>query len=132
MAIVEADIKLLESERMNDEADGGGFMTGAVVPDGVENNVFPDVGETDRVFGRVQLRKTYVAVTSNDDDTYIGAHAILDDLPDDPACSALMVTKIGYAQQRSDIVASLGNSGYRIAYTYTPLVYFGGGVGFAG
>ena len=121
MAIIESNIKLLQSERLNDNADGGGFMTGTVVADGVENNLFPDVSDADRVFGRVQLRKVYAAVTSADADTYMGAHVILDDVPGDAAVSALMVTKAGYAQVRGDIVTALASSGYRIATIETPL-----------
>lgn len=115
MAIVEADIKLLKSERMTDEADGGGFMTGTVVADGVENNLFPDISDADRTFGRVQLRKVYAAVTSNDTDTFLGAHVILDEPPADPAASALMVLKAGYTQERVDVVEALDNSNYRVA-----------------
>lgn len=120
MPILETDIKLIASERLNDDADGGGFMTGTVVPDGVENNLFPDIADADRVYGRVQLRKCYVSVASADADTYLGAHTILDDLPDDPAASALIVCKVGYSQQRSDIVAALANSGYRVRLVETP------------
>lgn len=115
MAIIETDIKLIASERLNDDADGGGFMTGTVVPDGVENNLFPDISDADRVFGRVQLRKCYVSVASADTDTYLGAHVILDDYPDDPAASALLVTKPGYSQERADVVSALDNSNYKVA-----------------
>lgn len=115
MAILETDIKLLASERLNDDPDGGGFMTGTVVADGVENNLFPDISDADRVYGRVQLRKVYVAVTSEDDDVYMGAHVILDDVPDDPAAAALMVTRAGYSQVRSDIVSALDTSNYKVA-----------------
>lgn len=114
-AITEADIKLLASERLNDDADGGGFMTGVVVPDGVENNLFPDIADTDRVFGRVQMRKCYVAVTNDQTDVYMGAHVILDDTPDDAAATALIVTKAGYAQQREDMVETLNISNYKVA-----------------
>lgn len=120
MAIIETDIKLIESERLNDDPDGGGFMTGSVVPDGVENNLFPDISDADRTFGRVQLRKAYVSVASADADAYMGAHVILDDYPDDPAASALMVCKVGYDQSRSDIVTALGNSAYRVRVADTP------------
>lgn len=115
MAIAESDIKLLASQRLNDDPDGGGFMTGTVVPDGVENNLFPDISDADRVYGRVQLRKVYVAVTSEDADTYMGAHVILDGTPADPAASALMVTKAGYAQERADVIAAVEASNYKVA-----------------
>lgn len=115
MTILDSDIKLLASERMNDDPDGGGFMTGTVIVDGVENNVFPDISDADRTFGRVQIRKVYVALVSDNADTFMGAHVILDDTPDDPAVSALMVTKAGYAQERVDIVTALDSSNYKVA-----------------
>jgi hypothetical protein len=115
MSITESNIKLLQSERMHDNADGGGFMTGNVVADGVENNLFPDIAETDRVFGRVQIRKIYPAITSPDADTYMGANIMVDEPAADPAVSALIVTKAGYSQVRSDLVNALDNSGYKVA-----------------
>ena len=120
MSILETDIKLLASERLNDEANGGGFMTGNVIADGVENNLFPDISTADRTFGRVQLRKVYLAVTSNEDDTFLGAHVIVDEVPADAAVSTLLVGVLGYDRQRSDLVASLGNSAYRVRLTNTP------------
>lgn len=119
MAITESDIKLLASERLNDDPDGGGYMTGTVVPDGVENNLFPDISDADRVYGRVLLRKVYVAVTSADDDVYMGAHVILDEPPADPGASALMVTKSGYAKVRADLAENLNASSYKVPGTAT-------------
>lgn len=120
MAIIEANIKLLQSERLNDDSDGGGFMTGTVIADGVENNLFPDVSDADRVYGRVQIRKVYASVTSADSDTYLGAHMILDEPPGDPAVTTLFVARQGNAQVRSDLEAAFRSSGYRIATTETP------------
>lgn len=82
MTITEEDIKLLESERMRDTSDGGGRMTGNVVPDGVAGNVFPKVSRDDSVNGRVNLRKVYGAVQSANQDTYAGAHFAIMDPPD--------------------------------------------------
>lgn len=119
MAITEADIKLLASERMTDDPDGGGFMTTSVIPDDVENNVFPDLSDADRTFGRVQLRKVYCAVTSEDQDAFLGAHAIIDVTPADPAVTALMVMTPGYAQERADVAQALRASGYQVGYVET-------------
>lgn len=81
MPIQPSDIKLLESERMRDTADGGGRMTGRVIPSGEAGNVFPKVSRVDSVYGRVNLRKIYVAVRTATLDMYAGAHAIITDAP---------------------------------------------------
>ena len=75
-------IKLLESERMSDTTDGGGRRTSRVIPDGVAGNIFPKVSRLDSVYGRVNLRKVYGAVQTDDLDVYAGSHAILTDAPD--------------------------------------------------
>lgn len=82
MPITEADIKLVESERMADTSDGGGRRTTRVVPDGVAGNVFPKVSRLDSVYGRVNARKVYGWVDTADLDVYAGAHAIITDAPD--------------------------------------------------
>lgn len=84
MTILRTDIKLFESERLTDDPDGGGRMTGNVVVDGQANNLFPDISRLDRVYGRVNLRKAFTAVDTPNTDTYYGAHIITDDAPDDP------------------------------------------------
>lgn len=110
MTITRDDIKLLASERLNDDADGGGYMTGNVIQDGVENNLFPDISEVDRAQGAVDFRKAYVAVFEIGTDTYYGAHVIIDTLPEDPSVSALLYQSSGTAQLRSEVI-TLMNSG---------------------
>jgi len=83
MAITEADIKLLKSERMQDTDDGGGRMTGQEVVDGESNNIFPDISELDRTYGRVSLRKLFPAVLTSDTSVYYGANVIVAEPPED-------------------------------------------------
>ena len=90
MAILASDIKLLESERMRDTADGGGRMTGRVIPSGQAGNVFPKVSRVDSVYGRVNLRKIYVAVRTATLDMYAGAHAIITDAPNNDRISCVL------------------------------------------
>lgn len=90
MAILPSDIKLLESERMRDTPDGGGRMTGNIIPSGVMNNVFPKVSRVDSVYGRVNLRKIYVAVRTATLDMYAGAHSIITDPPDNDRISCVL------------------------------------------
>lgn len=90
MPITEQDIKLLASQRMTDTADGGGRMTGNVVQSGVDNNIFDDVSNLDRVYGNVSLRKVFAAVLTNDTDKYLGARVVIDQPPEDPNVQCVM------------------------------------------
>ena len=90
MAITEADIKLLQSARMTDNPDGGGRMTGNVVQSGVDNNIFDDVSNLDRVYGNVSLRKVFPSVLTNTTDKYLGARVIIDEAPADSNVHGLL------------------------------------------
>lgn len=120
MPITEADINLLKSERMNDDPDGGGYMTDSPVQSGVENNVFPDVSSLDRAQGALDFRKIYAAVTTADTDVFYGAHAIIDTLPSDPAVSALLTPGETTSEDRATVIADL-QSGGRKFYGTKPI-----------
>lgn len=92
MPITVNDIQLLESERLTDEDNGGGRMTGSVVDSGEVNNLFPDISRLDRTYGRLSLRKAYMAVRSQNTDVYLGAHVIVTDPPDDGRVSTTLFT----------------------------------------
>jgi len=109
MTITLNDIKLLASERLTDDADGGGFMTATPILDGVENNLFPDVSEIDRAQGAVDYRKAFGAVLADNTDVYYGAHVIIDAVPGDTAVSALLVGSSGVAEQRSSLLTRLNS-----------------------
>lgn len=102
MAITQDDVRLYASERMTDYADGGGRMSPHVIVDGQDNNVFPDITDLDRITGRTSIRKIFGAVTSTDNDTYLGAHAFLDDAPDDEATGAAIFSTGGLTTERSE------------------------------
>ncbi len=109
MTITINDIRLLASERLTDDADGGGFMTATAILDGVENNLFPDISEIDRAQGAVDYRKAYGAVLADNADVYYGAHVIIDVIPGDEAVSALLVPSTGVAELRSDLLTRLNS-----------------------
>lgn len=90
MAINATDIKILESQRLTDESDGGGRATGKPVVSGDINNLFPDISRLDRTVGRVNLRKLFTGVLTDNDDTYLGAHLICTEAPADPNVSLVM------------------------------------------
>jgi hypothetical protein len=103
--ITENDIKLLKSERMYDTDDGGGRMTGNEVVDGESNNMFPDVSELDRTYGRVNLRKVFPAVLTEDTDLYYGANVIISEPPSDPLVHASIfrtATSKAWFDERAD------------------------------
>lgn len=122
MAITETDLIFLESERLDDSDSGGGRMTGNVIPDGQENNLFPDVAPTDRVFGRVRLRKIFAANHSNSTDLYLGAHVIVSHPPTDANINVTLFSTGDWVDVREDardyIERYLARSGYWPCHLY--------------
>ncbi len=92
MPILTEDVKLMASQRMTDNDDGGGRMTGIEIVDGNVNNMFSDISRLDRVYGRVSLRKGFVAVQTNDTEVYSGAHVILSKPAADQKVNVCMFT----------------------------------------
>ena len=92
MPILSGDVKLLESSVMADVPEGGGAPTGNAIADGVSNAIFPDISELDRAGGRVNLRKTFVSIQTDDTDTYFGANIVVADPPADPRVSVTLFT----------------------------------------
>ncbi len=90
MPIQSGDVKLLKSAVMADVPEGGGAPTGLVIADGVSNAIFPDISELDRAGGRVNLRKTFVQVATDDTDTYFGANVIVAEPPQDERVSVTL------------------------------------------
>ena len=70
MPIQSGDVKLLKSAVMADVPEGGGAPTGTTIADGVSNAIFPDISELDRAGGRVNLRKSFVSVQTDDTDNF--------------------------------------------------------------
>lgn len=101
MAILAEDIKIMKSEVMLDTSDGGGKITATEVVDGVSNNMFPDVSELDRTYGRVALRKVFSIVNTNNVESYLGAHAIITRAPADPNVSCLLFTTANWTDVRT-------------------------------
>lgn len=101
MTIQSGDIKLLKSQVLLDTSDGGGAMTSAEVVDGLSNNLFADISELDRTYGRVSLRKAYAAVVTTNVDSYYGAHAIITRVPADPRVSVSLFSTKDWFDRRS-------------------------------
>ncbi|WP_199026649.1 hypothetical protein [Ralstonia sp. ASV6] len=102
MPIQTGDIKLLQSEVLLDTDNGGGRMTANEVVDGLSNNLFPDISELDRTYGRIALRKAFPAVMTSTTDAYFGCNLVVAKAPDDPNVSMTMFTTRNWFDHRSD------------------------------
>lgn len=100
MPIQSLDIKLLTAERLLDTSDGGGRITGNVVENGRSNNLFSDISELDRTYGRVSLRKCFIGIHTDDVDSYYGAHIIFAQPPSDSKISVALFTTKSWTDQR--------------------------------
>lgn len=101
MAITENDIKLMQPERLTDDEDGGGQMTGLEVIDGDINNLFEDVSRVNRTYGNVSVRKSFLKVDTDTADLYLDAHSILSAQPMDPNVSGLLFTTDDFYDERA-------------------------------
>ncbi|MDX7797978.1 hypothetical protein SJS42_04895 [Aeromonas caviae] len=92
MSILSGDIKLMASQRMTDTPDGGGRMTAVEILSGAHNAMFPDISDLDRAYGVVDMRKGFLAVQTDNTDTYFGANMTVLLPPADPNVSLCMMT----------------------------------------
>lgn len=110
MAIVVADLKFFQSERMTDESDGGGRMSAVEIASGTENSVFDDLSDVDRAAGDVSIRKVYAAVTSETNDKYLDAGVVIFKPPADPAVSVLAFSTADSYDERNALKNKLESS----------------------
>lgn len=102
MPIQEQNIVFVESQVMDDVPEGGGAATGNVIPDGQMNNVFEDISDLDRAYGRFNLRKLFLAVRALNTDLYGGAKTVITALPTDPALGYTLFTTSSPFDTRAD------------------------------
>ncbi len=102
MTITVDDVKLLKSQRLTDEADGGGRATGEAIVDNEINNLFPDISRLDRTLGRINLRKVFAGVVTENQDQYLGAHCIISRKPGDDLVHALMFNTGSQTDEREE------------------------------
>ena len=101
MAITADTLRWYRSERMTDEDDGGGQMSGTEIVPGQENQVFDDLSDVDRAAGDVSIRKVYAAVASNDDDKYLDAGVLVLRPPADPTAAVTLFSTGDYYDERA-------------------------------
>ena len=105
MPILTGDIKILASAVMDDVPEGGGAPTATAIVDGTSNAIVPDVSELDRAGGRVNLRKLFVSVQTDDVATYMGSNVIVAEPPNDPNISLTLFTTNSVFDTRSEASA---------------------------
>jgi hypothetical protein len=77
MAINATDVQIMRPERVSDNSDGGGQMTGTAIASGDVNNLWDDIPRTMLAYGGVSLRKLFCAIRSANVDKFLGGHAII-------------------------------------------------------
>lgn len=107
MPIRTEDVKIQASQRLTDNTDGGGYMTGREIVDGAINNLFTDISRLDRTYGRVSLRKFYLHVDTEDTEMYSGAHMIISELAKDPNVNVALFSTENEADTRLNAVNRL-------------------------
>ncbi|MGB0732112.1 MAG: hypothetical protein ACPGPF_00055 [Pontibacterium sp.] len=122
MAILDGDINLMASERLTDNEDGGGRITGTAVVDGASNNLFPDVSDLDRVYGRVNLRKAFVSIATDNTDTYYGGNVIVAKAPSDPKINVTLFSTDSTTDERAAAQSRLESYVVRSSESYYVLL----------
>ncbi|UYZ79830.1 hypothetical protein LP123_07510 [Moraxella bovis] len=79
--ITQDNLVLLKAENQSDFDDGGGLPTTHTVPNHTSNALFPDVSDTDRMMGRVRLRKIFLGVRTANDELVQSARLIFTKIP---------------------------------------------------
>lgn len=109
MTITPANIKLLKAEVQTDTDDGGGQVTSVEIVDGVSNNLFPDIPESSRVYGKIELRKIYPSLATSDTDALYGAQFLFIDMPNDEKVNVCAFTTNSWVDVRKEAVSMLEN-----------------------
>lgn len=100
MPINKTDIKLKQSQRLDDTDYGGGQATSIDVISGEINNLYPDISRLDRTYGRVSMRKAFLQVDTPDRSVYYGAHAAITKNAKDPNVTVCFFTDEDWFSQR--------------------------------
>lgn len=109
MALGNPDLQFMKSVKMTDFNDGGGRMSGDPVIDGKLNEVFEDISDMDHTYGRVNIRKIFLAVRSALNELYLGANVILSGRPRDPNVSVTLFSTGDWNDERDDAQNHLEN-----------------------
>lgn len=131
MAILESDLKLLKSINMTNDSNGGGIPTNQVIADNVSNAIFDDVTNQDLVIGKVNERKVFLGVHSQNTDKVLSAMAFLTKIPKNENTTINLYRSESFFDTRADrtikIKATNDTNPYALKfdnhdfnYTYAP------------
>lgn len=130
MAVKKNDLKVYKSENMTQFDDGGGKITGLVLPNNVSNNMFQDITSLERVTGKLEVAKVFVSVDTYGDylldekgekvkgadgkdvivpETFKSANVIITENPKDNAVGALCFTTKDWTDHLSDAKEFISN-----------------------
>lgn len=101
MTILASDLRFFQSERMTDNDDGGGRMSGVEIAAGNTSRVFDDISDVDRAAGDCSIRKIYATVTSDTADKYLDAGVVIMKPPADPNASVLLFSTGSFYDEHS-------------------------------
>ena len=84
------DLQWYESQVMADTPDGGGLITGRIVPEGNILGIFPNISSQQLVTGGVNIRQLYAGLFSPDTNTLSGAGVVIIEPPEHEAVNVLL------------------------------------------
>lgn len=106
MTILQSDIALFQSVKMDDTPNGGGAPSAKRIPFGGSNGIFRDISSIDRAGGRAQVRVIYLGVGSDNADPALGVHIFVSKPSSDPNVSVVLVKCPTFAT-RAEVAAAI-------------------------
>ncbi len=100
--ISQSDLKIFSSERLTDNADGGGMPLGTALT-GKPNELFNPISSIARVNGAFNARLTYQGVQREDDEVLIGAYSAITRPPKDKNVSYLLFPAV-FGETRAEAI----------------------------
>lgn len=104
--ITQQDLKIFMSENNRDTEDGGGLRTGKYLT-GVENELFPPLGDQSNALGNLAMRLVYAGVDRNDAEPLLEGGFIIAEPPINPSVSYIAFAAAYNGELRKDAVKRL-------------------------
>lgn len=101
--ITQQDLQVFPSERLTDNADGGGMPLGTSIT-GEANELFNPISSIARVNGGFYTRLVYAGVMRADDEPLIGAYMAITKPPKDVNVSYVLFKATKYGELRGEII----------------------------
>ena len=78
MPIQSSELLFYKSDVVSDATSNGGRMSATAIPDGVKNNVWPDVPQGERTAGSTKYRKVFIKVANDADITLVDPRVFIE------------------------------------------------------